>query len=125
MKRTSEAGFETAIKAILLGDGYTRIEARGFDCERAIFPDEALAFIRTMQPEAWKKLESLHGKPIGARVLDSLRKWLVVHGTLTTSRYGFKGFGRTTRFAGARKERRAALITAAVTGQIPLEEMTG
>ncbi|MEF8770976.1 MAG: hypothetical protein ABTS16_04335 [Candidatus Accumulibacter phosphatis] len=125
MKQLSNGSFETAIKAVLLGDGYTRIEARGFDCERAIFPDEALAFIRTMQPEAWKKLESLHGKQTCARVLESLCKWLVVHGTLTTPRHGFKGFGKTTRFAGARKERRAALITAAVTGQIPLEEVTG
>ena len=125
MKRTREAAFETAIEAVLLGDGHTRIEARGFDCERAIFPDEALAFIRTMQPEVWKKLESLHGKPTGARDLEWLLKWLVVNGTLATPRHGFRGFGKTTRFAGAPKERRAALIPAAVTGQITLEEMTG
>jgi type I restriction enzyme R subunit len=125
MKQLSDGAFETAKEALLLGEGYTRVEARGFDRERAIFPAEALAFIRTMQPEVWKKLESLHGKPTGARVLDWLRKWLVIHGTLATPRHGFKGFGKTTRFAGARKERRAALITAAVTGQIPLKEMTG
>jgi hypothetical protein len=29
------------------------------------------------------------------------------------------------KFVGPQKERRAALITAAVTGQIPLEEMRG
>jgi type I restriction enzyme R subunit len=125
MKQLSDGAFETAIEAVLLGEGYTRVEARGFDRERSIFPDEALSFIRTMQPEVWKKLESLHGQQTGARVLESLRKWLVVHGTLTTPRHGFKGFGKMTRFADTRKERRATLITAAVTGQIPLEEMTG
>jgi type I restriction enzyme R subunit len=109
VKQLSDGAFEAAIEAVLLGKGYTRVEARGFDRERAIFPDEALAFIRTMQPEVWKTLESLHGKQTGARVLESLRKWLVIHGTLTTPRHGFQGFGRTTRFARARKERRAAL----------------
>jgi len=125
MKRTSEAAFETAIAVVLLGEGSTRGDGKGFDRERAIFPDEASAFIRTMQHKVWKKLESLHAKQTGARVLKSPCKWLVVNGTLATPRHGFKGFGKTTRFAGARKERRAALITAAVTGQIPLEEMTG
>lgn len=43
MKMTSEA----AIEAVLLDDGYTRVEDKGFDRERAIFPDEALAFVRT------------------------------------------------------------------------------
>ena len=46
MKTTSEAAFETAIEAVLLGGGYARVEGKGFDRERAIFPDEALAFIR-------------------------------------------------------------------------------
>jgi len=125
VKQVSDGAFEAAIEVVLLGEGYTRVEARGFDRERAIFPDEALAFIRTTQPEVSKKLELLHGEPTDARILEWLRKWLVVNGTLATPRHGFKGFGKTTQFACARKERRAALITAAVTGQIPLEEMTG
>lgn len=45
-KRTSEAAFETAIESILLADGYTRVDSKAFDRERALFPDEALAFIR-------------------------------------------------------------------------------
>jgi len=49
MKTTSEAAFETAIEAVLLGGGYARVEGKGFDRERAIFPDEALAFIRATQ----------------------------------------------------------------------------
>ena len=47
MKRTSEAAFETAIESVLLGDGYTRLDGKGFDRVQAIFPEEALAFIRT------------------------------------------------------------------------------
>lgn len=99
MKRTSEAAFETAIEAVLLGDGYTRIEANGFDRERAIFPDEALAFIRSTQTKVWEKLEALHGEHTGARVLESLCKWLDTHGALATLRHGFKCFGKTLRIA--------------------------
>jgi type I restriction enzyme R subunit len=99
MKRTSEAAFETAIEAVLLGEGYTRIDAKGFDRERAIFPNETLDFIRVTQTKVWEKLEALHGEQTGARVLESLCKWLDTHGTLATLRHGFKCFGRTLRIA--------------------------
>ena len=99
MKRTSEAAFETAIEAALLDDGYTRVDGKGFDRERAVFPDEALAFIRATQGKTWDKLEALHGEQTGARVLESLCKWLDTYGTLTTLRHGFKCFGRTMRIA--------------------------
>lgn len=99
MKRTSEAAFETAIEASLLGEGYTRVDANGFDRERAIFPDEALGFIRATQAKVWEKLEALHGEQTGARVMESLCKWLDTHGTLATLRHGFKCFGKTLRIA--------------------------
>jgi len=99
MKSTSEAAFETAIEAVLLGDGYARVDAKGFDRERAIFPSEALAFIQATQAKVWEKLESLHGEQTGERVLESLCKWLDTHGTLATLRHGFKCFGKTLRVA--------------------------
>ncbi|MCQ1550176.1 MAG: hypothetical protein NOF05_15485 [Candidatus Accumulibacter phosphatis] len=125
MKMTCEAAFETTIESVLQTNGYTRVPASGLDRERAIFPDEALSFIRATQGKLWEKPKALQGEQTDARILESLCKWLVIHGTLSTLRHSFEGFGKTTRFAGARKERRATLITAAVTGQIPLEEMTG
>lgn len=99
MKQTSEAAFETAIEAVLLADGYSRVDAKSFDRERAIFPSEALAFIRATQGKVWEKLEALHGEQTGARVLESLCKWLDTHGALATLRHGFKCFGRTLRIA--------------------------
>lgn len=98
-KNTSEAAFETAIEAVLLGAGYARVEAQGFDRERAIFPGEVLAFIQATQTRVWEKLEVLHGEQTGARVLESLCKWLDTHGTLATLRHGFKCFGKTLRVA--------------------------
>lgn len=38
MKPISEAGFESFIEASLLADGYSRVDAKGFDHEQAIFP---------------------------------------------------------------------------------------
>jgi type I restriction enzyme R subunit len=99
MTRTREAAFETAIEAVLLDGGYTRVNAKGFDREQAIFPDEVLLFIRATQSKVWEKLETLHGEQTGTRVLESLCKWLETHGTLTTLRHGFKCFGKTLRIA--------------------------
>ncbi|WP_225546877.1 type I restriction endonuclease subunit R [Chromobacterium violaceum] len=99
MKRTSEAAFETAIEAVLLESGYVRVDGKHFDRERAIFSSEALAFIRATQSKVWEKLETLHGEQTGARVLESLVKWLDTHGVLTTLRHGFKCFGKTLRIA--------------------------
>lgn len=98
-QRTSETAFETAIEAQLLGDGYQPVDGKGFDRERAIFPEEALAFIRTTQPQLWSKLDALHGEQTAARVLEALCKWLDTHGALATLRHGFKCFGKTLRIA--------------------------
>jgi type I restriction enzyme R subunit len=98
-QRTWETAFETAIEAQLLGDGYQPVDGQGFDRERAIFPEEALAFIRTTQPQLWSKLEALHGEQTGARVLEALCKWLDSHGALATLRHGFKCYGKTLRIA--------------------------
>lgn len=99
MKQTSEAAFETAIEVVLLTDGYAKILSDDFDRERAIFPSEALTFIRETQTKMWEKLEALHGAETGERVLQALCKWLDTHGALTTLRHGFKCFGKTLRIA--------------------------
>ena len=117
MKQASE----TAIESVLLTNGVTRGVGKGFDRERAIFPDEALDFIRSTQGKVWDKLEALHGEQTGARVLESLCKWLDTHGTLATLRHGFECLGEVQRTIESRKAQRSALITAAVTGQIPLK----
>lgn len=40
---TSEAAFETAIELVLLSGGYTRLDGKDFDRQRAIFPDGQLS----------------------------------------------------------------------------------
>lgn len=83
----------------MLDDGYSKLASGAFDTGRAIFPDEALAFIRETQSKTWEKLEALHGAETGERVLQALCKWQDTHGALTTLRHGFKCFGKTLRIA--------------------------
>lgn len=97
MATHTEFAFETVISSVLLGNGYQTLPSEAFDRERAIFPEEVLAFIRATQEPQWKKLEALHGEKTGERVLLDLCKWLDTHGVLATLRHGFKCYGRILR----------------------------
>jgi type I restriction enzyme R subunit len=98
-KRHSEGAFETVLVDGLFESGYETLHATTFDRERAIFPEVATEFIRSTQPEQWKKLEALHGEKTGERVLHDLCGWMDTHGSLATLRHGFKTYGRTLRVA--------------------------
>jgi type I restriction enzyme R subunit len=97
--RHSEFAFETVIEAHLLANGYKSVDRAAFDCDRAIFPEEVLAFIRETQSNDWNKLETLHGDKTGEQILADLCKWMDVNGSLATLRHGFKCYGRTLHVA--------------------------
>ncbi|MCX6877695.1 MAG: DEAD/DEAH box helicase family protein [Verrucomicrobia bacterium] len=99
MKTTTEKAFEDAIETVLLGFGFRKHVAGSFDQVRAIFPEEAVGFIRDTQQKEWAKLEVLHGDKTAERVVEALCKWMDTHGVLTTLRHGFKCYGRTLRIA--------------------------
>ena len=67
--RRSEIAFETVIEAHLLQNGYVPVAGEGFDRERAIFPETALAFIRQTQPKEWARPQVLHGTKTAEQVL--------------------------------------------------------
>ena len=96
--RHSEAAFETVIEEHLLAHGYAYV-APPFEAERAIFPTEALHFIRATQPQEWAKLEALHGPNTARQVVGDLCKWMDTYGSLQTLRHGFKCYGRTLHAA--------------------------
>src|SRR6266566_8062341 len=98
MARTYEFAFETVLERCFLTEGYIQVSA-AFDCDRAIFPEAVLTFIRETQPKEWAKLEALHGANTGEQVLGDLCKWMDTYGSLATLRHGFKCYGRTLRVA--------------------------
>lgn len=98
-QRHSEFAFETAIEAQLLANGYVSVDRKSFDCERAIFPEIVLGFIRETQPREWGKLEALHGDKTGEQIIADLCKWMDANGSLATLRHGFKCYGRTLHIA--------------------------
>lgn len=95
----TEIAFEQVIEAHLLKHGYTSLNSKKFDCDRAIFPDTAIHFIQTTQPKEWARLEKLHGDNTANQILTDLCKWLDTYGSLQVLRHGFKCYGRTLRIA--------------------------
>lgn len=55
----TEKAFEAAIEDFLLGaGGYAPGDRDGYDLDRALFPGEVIAFVRTTQPDEWGYLET-------------------------------------------------------------------
>ncbi|MEA2238443.1 MAG: type restriction enzyme subunit [Thermoanaerobaculia bacterium] len=95
-----EFAFETAIEHSLLErGGYGRLPADSFDRKRALFPSEAIEFIRETQPKAWQALEKLNGANTERVILDDMVKALESFGPLHVLRRGFKCFGKQVDLA--------------------------
>ncbi len=99
ISRHTEGAFETVIETYLLANGYVTVDRRGFDRDRALFPEVVLGFIHETQPKEWSKLEALHGESTGEQILADLCKWIDANGSLATLRHGFKCYGRTLHIA--------------------------
>jgi type I restriction enzyme R subunit len=98
-QRHQEAAFESVIDTHLRANGYKTVAPSLYDAERALFPENALAFIHATQPKEWARLEALHGANTEAAILKDLTHWLDTHGTLAVLRNGFKCYGRSLRVA--------------------------
>jgi len=100
--RHTEQAFETAIEEHLTTvGGYVKGDAQGFDPHRAIFPPEALAFIKATQPDEWAYLEGIQKDKAEETLLDDLCRALDSdhEGCLSVLRHGFKCFGKLFRAA--------------------------
>jgi len=101
-KMHSEKAFEAAIEEHLTTvGGYVKGDAQGFDPHRAIFPAEALAFIKATQPDEWAYLEGIQKDKAEETLLDDLCRALDSdhEGCLSVLRHGFKCFGKLFRAA--------------------------
>lgn len=90
-----EISFESEVCTSLSSRGwlYQAGDAQLYDRKRALFPPDAVAWIKETQPKAWEGLEKLHGASAEATLLDRLRKSLDDRGTLDVIRNGVDMIG--------------------------------
>lgn len=98
----TEGIFESAIERHLCSKGgYVLGDREAFDADRALFPDEVLAFVRETQPKEWAYLEGVQKDKAAETLLDDLCRALNSEheGCLSVLRHGFKCFGKLFRVA--------------------------
>jgi type I restriction enzyme, R subunit len=66
---------------------------KGYDAERALFPEDLLVFIQDTQPKSLERLKSFHNGASQNTLLDRLVKVQDTEGTLHALRKGFKATG--------------------------------
>lgn len=86
-----ECHLEAYIVEQLEAGGWLVGDSHGYDKERALFTADVIGWIKDSQPEAWEKLQRLHGAGTETAVLDRLTKTLASKeaGTINVLRRGF------------------------------------
>jgi type I restriction enzyme R subunit len=96
MSQTNEKAFESYVESILLTQsGWDKGEKAKWDKDRALFPEDVLAFIQATQPKLWQSMEKQHGAELGDKLIKILCQELDVKGLLFVLRKGFKFYGKT------------------------------
>ena len=90
----NEYQFEMDVCDYLASQGwlYSK-DDKGYDAERALFPEDLLSFIQDTQPKSWERLKSFHNGASQNTLLDRLVKVQDTQGTLHALRKGFKATG--------------------------------
>jgi len=90
----TESVFEDEICAHLAEHGWLHRNEKpfdlGYDRRLALFPEDALAWVKDTQPEAWAKFEANHKSNPDAVFLKRLAEELDRVGALDVLRKGFK-----------------------------------
>jgi type I restriction enzyme, R subunit len=72
---------------------YADGDASQYDRERALFPEDVLAWVQAMQPKAWEAIVKNHGAGAADTLLTRLRASLDQRGTLDVLRHGIELLG--------------------------------
>lgn len=91
----TEINFEVEICDHLAANGwlYAAGDASKYDRQRALFPDDVLAWVQETQPKAWEAVVKNHGAQAGETLLTRLRDSLDQRGTLDVLRHGIELLG--------------------------------
>ena len=90
-----EIAFEVEICEQLAKQGwlYSDGDAANYDAGRALYPQDALAWVKDAYPKAWEALERNHGQRAGEELLERLRSQLDQQGTIDVLRHGIELIG--------------------------------
>ncbi|MDO9140778.1 MAG: type I restriction endonuclease [Methylobacter sp.] len=87
-----EVHFENYITKKLVEQGWLEGMIAGYDQQRALFPEDVMAWLEATQPTVLSKLNGLHGSDAQKHLLDRLEDVLKskTGGTINVLRSGFK-----------------------------------
>lgn len=105
-----EVHFEQYITEQLVNNGWKEGHSCHYDQQRALYPQDVMDWVKATQPDAWHKLNKLHGVNAEQVLLERLEKALSSHkagsktgGTINVLRKGFTIAGCGTIAMGQRK----------------------
>ena len=97
--QTTERAFESAVETTLINNGWQKTDASEWDVDNAIFPQQAIDFIKATQADEWAKIASLHSARAESQTEQALIRTLNDRGTLDVLRHGFRLSGQTLKVA--------------------------
>lgn len=84
-----EKHFEAYVVSKLKAQGWQVGDTLNYDTERALYPDDLIAWLEATQPEKWAKLQKDNSERARDVLMDRLDKALEQHGTMHVIRNGF------------------------------------
>jgi type I restriction enzyme R subunit len=95
----TERKFEEHIESHLLDSCYIKRMPTDYDKDLCLIPDEVIKFIKTSQPDEYKKLQKQYGKNTDTKLCIRLSKEIAKRGSLYIFRKGIKDVGAKFRLA--------------------------
>ena len=95
----TEQKFEEHIESHLLDSGYFKRKPTDYDKDLCLIPDEVIKFIKTSQPNEYKKIQKQYGKNTDTKLCLRLSKEIAKRGSLRIFRKGIKDVGAKFRLA--------------------------
>lgn len=87
-----ESTLETAIvESLVSHGGYEEVSPASYHRQLALIPESVITFLKTTQPDAWKKAEAHYKDKTESEVIQRLKKELEQNGSLHVLRKGIKG----------------------------------
>lgn len=84
-----EKHFEAYVVSKLAAQGWQVGDTLHYDTERALYPEDLIAWLESTQSEKWEKLSKDNGERTREVLMDRLAKALTDHGTTNVLRNGF------------------------------------